>query len=84
MLYRFVGLEEDFKVWLDDFVREVFPVLVGERALQDLTPCDGGHTPCECGGGKSEGNCCKSSKEEVRVVGCCIISIADKSFHHFL
>ncbi|XP_064391426.1 S-adenosyl-L-methionine-dependent tRNA 4-demethylwyosine synthase TYW1-like [Halichondria panicea] len=59
------GLEEDFKVWLDDFVREVFPVLVGERALQDLTPCDGGHTPCECGGGKSEGNCCKSSKEEV-------------------
>ncbi len=86
MLPPSAGLEEDFKVWLDDFAREVFPVLVGERALQDVTTSCGGSSPCECGK-KSETDCCKtpSSKDEVRggsfevllVLKYCIISTSD-------
>ncbi len=80
------GLEEDFKVWLDDFAREVLPVLVGERAVQDETTC-GGSSPCECGK-KSEADYCKtpSGKDEVRggvllVLKCRIISTSDTWGH---
>lgn len=33
------GLEEDFKVWKEGFVRQVFPVLLGEKSIEDI------HTP---------------------------------------
>jgi hypothetical protein len=59
----FIGLEEDFKAWKDGFMKSVFPVLVGEVAMSQLTSASasgavGVASNCECGG-KRKKECCK-------------------------
>ena len=63
-----VGLEEDFNVWKDGFVKRVFPVLVGEVAMSQLTSVASGAvgegtSSCECGG-KRKKECCKEKTNE--------------------
>lgn len=57
-----IGLEEDFKSWKDGFVKNVFPVLLGEVAMMNqLTSASsavGEGNSCECGG-KRKKECCK-------------------------
>jgi hypothetical protein len=62
----FIGLEEDFKAWKDGFVKSVFPVLLGEVAMNQLTLAssvvsEGGS--CDCGG-KRKKECCKKKTNE--------------------
>ena len=58
----YTGLEEDFKAWKEDFKKTVFPVLLGEVAMDQLTAVGGDcqKSSCDCGkrenhGGKAEG-----------------------------
>ena len=60
-----VGLEEDFKAWKDGFVKSVFPVLLGEVAMNQLTSSSGSTSredSCECGG-KRKKDCSKEKLE---------------------
>lgn len=61
------GLEGDFKVWKLGFVKAVFPVLLGEVALAQLTSTSNSSTgreigSCECGEKRRE-DCCKEKAE---------------------
>ena len=59
-----VGLEEDFKAWKDGFVKNVFPVLLGEVAMSQLTSAASSEeSSCECGG-KRKKECCKEKTSE--------------------
>ena len=61
-----IGLEEDFKAWKDGFVKKVFPVLVGEVAMIQLTLASsvmGKDSSCECGG-KRKKECCKEKASQ--------------------
>ena len=61
-----IGLEEDFKAWKDGFVKEVFPVLLEEMAMSQLTSASsamGDGSSCECGR-KRKKECCKEKASE--------------------
>ena len=66
----YLGLEEDFKAWKDGFVKRVFPVLVGEVAMSQLTS----GSSCECGG-KRKKECCK---EKTKLNSEQIITVAER------
>ena len=80
--FHFEGIEEDFISWRDGFRRDVFPALLGEKALvSEGCACSGGRGTCGadgegCGKGHdkesgdqqcSSGKLTSSADHEVRV-----------------
>lgn len=63
-LYVYIGLEKDFKVWKDGLVKNVFPALIGEATMNEITTAMGTdsalseESSCECRERRKE-ECCK-------------------------